>query len=232
MFYSISSLISSGNSVSRILAFVAGYIFAIIIAFSLHEYAHAKTAYKLGDYTPKALGRLTLNPLKHIDVFGLIGFLVVGFGWAKPVEINPLNFKNYRRDMFLVSIAGVVTNLMLAFVFSGATFFFVKFAGQFDAHGYLYFANDLFYLIYFFFLFSATLNTALFCFNLIPIYPLDGFNALKSLIRFDGKFLNFMYRWGNLILIIFIITPFFDIIYNSVTGFILNVFSSFWGLFV
>lgn len=232
MFYAIPNLIDNGNSISRILAFVVGYLFAIIIAFSLHEYAHALTAYKLGDYTPKAMGRLTINPLKHIDAFGLIGFLVVGFGWAKPVEINPLNFKKYRRDMFLVSVAGVLTNLLLAFLFSGIFFFFVKYAGHIDTQGYLSFSNDLLYMIYYFLEYSIILNIALFCFNLIPIYPLDGFNALKSLFRFNGKFLNFMYRWGNLILIIFILTPFFDIIYNTVTMFILNAFSGFWGLFL
>ena len=117
MFYVISGFLQSGATFSRILAFIAGYIFAIIIAFGLHEFAHAFSAYKLGDPTPKALGRLTLNPLKHLDMYGLIGFLVVGFGWAKPVEINPLNFKKYRRDMFLVSISGVLTNLLLAFLF-------------------------------------------------------------------------------------------------------------------
>ncbi|MDY2695617.1 MAG: hypothetical protein SOV27_00440, partial [Eubacteriales bacterium] len=78
----------------------------------------------------------------------------------------------------------------------------------------------------------VVLNIALFCFNLIPIYPLDGFNAIKSLFRLNNKFLNFMYRWGNLILIVVIIMPFFDYFYNLVTGFITNTFFSFWGLFV
>ena len=232
MIYEIGSLIQNGFSFSRILAFVIGYILAIMIAFGMHEYAHALTAYKLGDYTPKALGRLTINPLKHIDIYGLIGFLVVGFGWAKPVEVNPLNFKKYRRDMFLVSIAGVLTNLLLAFVFSGLFFFFFKFVASYDASGNFSYANDLLYLIHYFLEFSIILNIALFCFNLIPIYPLDGFNAIKSLFRLNNKFLNFMYRWGNLILIIVIITPFFDIFYGFVTEFITKTFLSFWGLFV
>ena len=217
---------------SRILAFIVGYIFAIIIAFSLHEYAHALTAYKLGDITPKALGRLTINPFKHIDMYGLIGFLVVGFGWAKPVEVNPLHFKKYRRDMFLVSIAGVLTNLILAFVFSGIFYFYYYYVAKVDSTGVIYYTNDLLYLIHYFLEYSVVLNIALFCFNLIPIYPLDGFNAIKSLFRLNNKFLNFMYRWGNLILIVVIIMPFFDYFYNLVTGFITNTFFSFWGLFV
>lgn len=232
MFYIITSLSQNGLSFSRILAFIVGYIFAIVIGFSLHEYAHALSAYKLGDPTPKAMGRLTINPFKHIDAYGLIGFLVVGFGWAKPVEVNPLNFKKYRRDMFLVSIAGVLTNLVLAFVFSGLFYFFYYFVAKVDSTGAVYYSNDLLYLIHYFLEYSIVLNVALFCFNLIPIYPLDGFNAIKSLFRLNNKFLNFMYRWGNLILIVIIITPFFDYFYNLVTGFITNTFFSFWGLFV
>ncbi len=232
MFYIITSLSQNGLSFSRILAFIVGYIFAIVIGFSLHEYAHALSAYKLGDPTPKAMGRLTINPFKHIDAYGLIGFLVVGFGWAKPVEVNPLNFKKYRRDMFLVSIAGVLTNLVLAFVFSGLFYFFYYFVAKVDSTGAVYYSNDLLYLIHYFLQYSIVLNVALFCFNLIPIYPLDGFNAIKSLFRLNNKFLNFMYRWGNLILIVIIITPFFDYFYNLVTGFITNTFFSFWGLFV
>ena len=113
---------SSGMGGAQILALALGYMFAIVIGFSMHEFAHAFSAVKLGDPTPKALGRLTLNPLKHIDIFGLIGFLVVGFGWAKPVEINPFNFKKIRRDTFIVSISGVTVNLLLAFIFSGIYF--------------------------------------------------------------------------------------------------------------
>ena len=232
MFYIISSLSQNGLPFSRILAFIVGYIFAIVIAFSLHEYAHALTAYKLGDITPKALGRLTINPFKHIDMYGLIGFLVVGFGWAKPVEVNPLHFKKYHRDMFLVSIAGVLTNLVLAFVFSGIFYFYYYYVAKVDSTGAIYYTNDLLYLIHYFLEYSVVLNIALFCFNLIPIYPLDGFNAIKSLFRLNNKFLNFMYRWGNLILIVVIIMPFFDYFYNLVTGFITNTFFSFWGLFV
>lgn len=230
MFYVVSSFLQNGVSFSRILALIAGYIFAIIIAFSMHEFAHAFTAYKLGDPTPKALGRLTLNPLKHLDMYGLIGFLIVGFGWAKPVEINPLNFKRYRRDTFLVSIAGVMTNLLLAFFFSGLYYFFFTSFASLDAGTALY-SNDLMFLIHYFLQYSIILNIALFCFNLIPVYPLDGFNALKSMFRLNNKFLNFMYRYGNIIMIIIIITPFFDVFYNLVTGFITDTFFGFWGLF-
>ncbi|MBE7074424.1 MAG: site-2 protease family protein [Clostridiales bacterium] len=232
MFYLIQSMVQQGMSFSRMLAFGVGYLFAIVLAFGLHEYAHALTAYKLGDPTPKALGRLTVNPLKHIDPYGLIGFLVVGFGWAKPVEVNPLHFKKYRRDMFFVSVAGVLTNLLLAFILSGIFYFFFVNVAQFDISGNFTYSNDLLYLIHYFLEYSIVLNIALFVFNLIPIYPLDGFNAVKSIFRLNNKFLNFMYRWGNLILIVVICLPFFDAFYNIVTGFITETFFSFWGLFV
>ena len=91
---------------------------AIIIGLSLHEYAHAKVAYKLGDPTPKMQGRVSINPLAHIDWVGFASLIFVGFGWGRPVEINPANFKNRRRDELLVSLAGVVMNLIIAVIFA------------------------------------------------------------------------------------------------------------------
>ena len=132
--------------------------------------------------------------------------------------------------MFFVSIAGVVTNLLLAFVFSGLYYFFFTHFATVDA-GVVKYSNDLMFLIHYFLQYSIVLNIALFCFNLIPVYPLDGFNALKSAFRLNNKFLNFMYRWGNIIMIIIIITPFFDTFYNLVTNFITSTFFGFWGLF-
>ena len=88
----------------------------IIIGISFHEFAHAKTAVKLGDDTPKMQGRVTLNPIKHIDIIGLICLIIAHFGWGKPVQINPYNFKKPFRDQMLVSLAGPVMNLLLAFV--------------------------------------------------------------------------------------------------------------------
>lgn len=89
---------------------------AIIIGLTVHEWAHAFAADKLGDPTAKNLGRMTLNPFAHIDLFGFLCLLVVGFGWAKPVPVNPRNFKNYRRDDIIVSLAGIAMNLVVAFL--------------------------------------------------------------------------------------------------------------------
>lgn len=223
MFTIFQSIQGSNFTTSQILAFILGYLFAIIIAFSMHEFAHAFTAYKLGDPTPKAMGRLTLNPLKHLDPMGMIAFLIFGFGWAKPVQINPMNFKKYRRDMFLVSIAGVFTNIVLAFIFSCLYMLFFNIASM---------SNSLMYFIGYFIEYSLIINIALFIFNLLPIYPLDGFNILKSVCKLNNKFLNFMYKYGGIIMLVFLITPLFDIIYYGTTSFIVSVFFRFWGLFV
>ena len=231
MIYIIGSLVGSGFSGTQILAFVLAYILVIVVAFGVHEFAHAFVAYKLGDPTPKALGRLTINPLKHMDALGIIGFLVVGFGWAKPVPVNPFNFKNYKKDMFLVSIAGVVTNIVFAFIFSGIYLFFVKFAAS-DANFTSMYSNGLMYFIHFFLQYSIILNIALFVFNLLPIYPLDGFNAIQALTRTNNRFINFMYKYGAIIMLIIIISPMFDVLYGLVTNNITNVFFKFWGLFI
>ena len=91
---------------------------AIIIGLSFHEYAHAKVAYKLGDPTPKMQGRVSINPMAHIDWIGFAALMFAGFGWGRPVEINPANFKHRRRDELLVSLAGVVMNLIIAVIFA------------------------------------------------------------------------------------------------------------------
>lgn len=222
----------NGTNFATILAFLLGFVFSIIIAFTLHEFAHARVAVWLGDGTPKAFGRLSINPARHIDTFGMIMFLLFGFGWAKPVPVNPLSFKNKRWGMFLVSISGVLTNILIAFICSGALFFFVRNCALYDVNGNLYFANSFLYFIYYFFLYSVVINTALFVFNLIPIYPLDGFNALSCLVNFNARVMQFMYKYGSIILLIFIILPIFDIVYGAVTNSILDVFFNFWRLFV
>ena len=223
MFTVLQSLFSSNFTASQILAFILGYLFALILAFVMHEFAHAFTAYKLGDPTPKAMGRLTLNPLKHLDPFGMVAFLLVGFGWAKPVEINPMNLKKYRRDMFLVSIAGVFTNIVLAFIFSALFLLFIKFGSL---------SNSFLYFIYYFLQYSLVINISLFIFNLLPIYPLDGFNVLKSVFRLNNKFLSFMYKYGSIIMLVFLLTPIFDVMYSGATSFIIDILFKFWRLFV
>ena len=101
-----------------LLAFVLGYILAVVLAIVFHEFSHAFVAYKFGDPTPKFTGRLTLNPAKHFDAFGLISFLIVGFGWAKPVMTNPLNYRNFKKGQRCVALSGILTNIVFFIVFS------------------------------------------------------------------------------------------------------------------
>lgn len=207
----------------ELVALTLAYFIAIVIAFSAHEFSHAFVAYKAGDSTSRAQGRMSLNPFNHIDPIGMLCFLFIGFGWAKPVQVNPLHFRHYKRDMFFVSIAGVLTNLILAFVFSGIYFFTIPYLFQ-ATNAFLVFLS---YLLQY----TIIINLALFAFNLLPIYPLDGFNCIATFMKPTNKFLQFMRRYGSWILLIFIITPVFDYIYSFITNGILNGFFAFWGLF-
>jgi Zn-dependent protease len=153
---------------------------AIIIAIVFHEFFHGYAAYKLGDNTPKEYGRLTLDPLKHIDLFGTIILPIlllissnfkVTFGWAKPVPINFYRFKKIRRDLIITSIAGPLANIVLAFIF-GLIFRFIIFPSPKLSVSYL----NVFVQ------YGVVINVVLAIFNLIPIPPLDGSKILFSLI--------------------------------------------------
>lgn len=213
---------------------------AVIIVLSLHEFAHAFIAYRCGDPTAKYAGRLTLNPLKHFDIAGLIMFVIVGFGWAKPVPINPNNFKNYKSGLFFTAIAGVLLNLLLAFFFYPLYLLSVKYLNE-PNYLFIFLQNFL----YLFFLYNLN-----FCvFNLLPLYPLDGFRVWDALDRRRGKVFSFVARYGYYILMGLIIEsficqrlsnglPFFaylDILGNTL-GLLVHYVSLpiklFWGLFI
>ena len=220
MIYFILNLKLSGL---ELVAFLLAYVCAMLIAITAHEFSHAFVADKFGDLTPRLNGRLSLNPIKHFDLFGFLSFLVVGFGWAKPVPIDPFKFRNYNRGRRLVALSGILTNLVFAIIFSCAFFF------SFEA---LALSSNLFlnFLGYFFRL-SYIINLSLAIFNLLPIYPLDGFKFLETFFKPDNGFVLFMQRWGSLILLLFILTPLFDMLYALVVSNITNWIMSFWGLF-
>ncbi len=205
---------------------------------SLHEFAHAFVAYKCGDPTAKFTGRMTLNPLRHFDPLGLVCFAVAGFGWAKPVPINPYNFKNYKWGCFWTSIAGVLVNYLSAFLFYPVFVLVVNhvlplFAGK-------YMAEFLYYLFFFLYYYSLS-----FCaFNLIPLHPLDGFRVVETFNKRKGKIFTFFKQNGHFILtaLIFIsiladrisIFSYIDLLgfaMSHIIQFLSTPIALFWGLF-
>ena len=152
---------------------------AILIALSFHECAHGFMAYRCGDDTAKLMGRLTFNPLKHIDPVGFLMMILAGIGWAKPVPVNPLNYRNGRMDDLKVSLAGVVTNYLL-FLLSilAYTGMVVFWSGE----------GALLEYLYSFLFICARYNLVIMLFNLLPIPPLDGYHVLNDLVLKNSYF--------------------------------------------
>lgn len=200
------------------LVIALSYIVVVLLSLSLHEFAHALAAYKSGDLTPKTQGRLSLNPLKHIDPIGAICCAIFGFGWAKPVQINPSNFRNIKKGITWTSIAGVLMNLFLSFLGYG----FYALITMFNSASYIVFIlQQFFYLLYW-------INLCLAVFNFLPIYPLDGFKLIEANTSYNNKFVQFMYRYGNLVLILFIVC--FDSILFGLIETVSKPIELFWNL--
>ena len=205
--------------VYKILIFIT-FSIAVIIALTAHEFSHAFVAYKLGDSTPKAAGRLTLNPMAHFDLKGLLCFLLLGFGWAKPVPINSFNFKKIKRDTFLVSIAGVVTNLILAFVFYPLAVLLLNITWK----------SEILYALYSLCYYLFSINLVFMVFNLLPIHPLDGFNAIASQLSYTNRFVTFMQKYGVIILFVVIVIFSYTDIFNVLVDYIGYPIREFWNL--
>ncbi|MDR3289404.1 MAG: site-2 protease family protein [Peptococcaceae bacterium] len=181
---------------------------ALLIGFAFHEYAHAWAAGKLGDPTPEARGRLTLNPLAHLDPIGTVLALVFRFGWAKPVPINPYNFRNPIRGRMLVSLAGPVTNLIIALIATMALVFMQYLpVGGGDST-----VSQILWAI-------VQMNLGLGVFNLLPVPPLDGFAILAGLLpqRWALK-LYALEPYGMIILAFVLITNVAGLVLSPIVG--------------
>ena len=189
----------------------------IIIGLSFHEFAHAWVSDRLGDPTPRRQGRVTINPLAHIDWIGFIMLLLVGFGWGKPVQIDPSYYKNRRRDEFLVGIAGVTMNLILAVLFSLPAKTMIKaFSGVA--------VSDLIHSIYLILFYTVMINLVLMIFNLIPCPPLDGWGIVTQLFRLDRySWWYKVYQYGTYILLGLIILNITDMIITPMVSAMLNI---------
>lgn len=185
---------------------IAASVIAVLFVFIPHELAHAFIAYKNGDYTAKMYGRLTLNPLKHIDPLGIVLCIFTGFGWAKPVPINPANFTHYRRGLFTTAVAGVITNYIIAFIAYPLYLVISVYAlPEIEA------ATSLYYLVSFFdriFFLIFLYSLSVFIFNLLPLYPLDGFRVVESLTREVNPVRRFLRNYGYYILIFLVLESF------------------------
>ena len=181
---------------SVLVAQLLSVLFVIIFILPLHEFAHGFIAVKLGDDTPKWDKRLTLNPLASLDPFGSLALLLFGFGWAKPVQVNPRNFKNPKRDMAIVALAGPLSNLLAAMV--GMLIFmpFILFAPY----------NEFTLFLVYFFEYYIIVNIGLAVFNLIPIPPLDGSKILMAFL--SDKILRYYFQYQQIITMVLFVVLF------------------------
>ncbi|MCD6226108.1 site-2 protease family protein [bacterium] len=193
------------------------WIISLIIALTVHEYAHAKTADELGDPTPRITGRLTLNPLAHLDPWGTLALLLFHFGWGKPVQVDVYNLRNPRRDMAIISLAGPLANFLTAIFFSllwrGVNYFFP------------------FNFSFSYFVFSVvTMNLGLGIFNLLPLGPLDGAKVLLGILPYElaEEWERILSQYGLVLLLLLFLplpggTSLLEIIFVPLRDFLLRL---------
>lgn len=189
---------------------------AVLIAIVLHEWAHGFISYKLGDPSPKAEGRLSLNPLKHLDPVGTLCLLFFRFGWAKPVQVNPNYYKDRKMGMMWTALAGPIMNFIISFLTILIVIIILKLFPNFIL-------TDLGYYVYNVLLVTSFLSISLGVFNLIPIPPLDGSKILFAILPEDMYFAYMKYeRYGMILLVILLYSGVFSMILSPLTTGIYN----------
>lgn len=198
----------------------------ILIGISFHEFAHAYVSHKLGDPTPHKMGRLTISPSAHIDPIGFLMLLLGGFGWAKPVMINPTYYKKPRSGQILVSVAGPITNYMIALIFSVVIKLLITF------NDVILLSPQKYNILLNLFFYTVQINLVLFVFNLLPIPPLDGFHILENILPYKySRKLYYIERYGFILLIIFILSGAASYILGPAVNFFYNSIRIILGLF-
>ena len=179
---------------------------AIAVAISVHEFGHAYSAHLLGDDTAKMYGRMTLNPAKHLDIMGLIAMLIVHIGWAKPVPVNPNNFKNYKVGNVIVSLAGVTANIIISII-----------CVIIKKHVNMYAITEITSAIIIY-------NVSFAAFNLLPIPPLDGWGVISSFIPYKYNEIAYKYEsMSSIIFLIFILTGAYSIFVSPIINIIWKI---------
>ncbi|MBS5481399.1 MAG: site-2 protease family protein [Acutalibacteraceae bacterium] len=216
----LMQLLRGGWSLPNILMTILVYAVLLLVVFPVHEMAHGFAAYLLGDKTAKYQGRLTMNPLAHMDPFGSLMMLLVGVGYAKPVPVNPYNFKNRKAGMALTALAGPLSNLLMAILSVGLYRVLIIFVS--DGWTLTLLRMGLVELF-------ASINISLAMFNLLPIPPLDGFRIISYVLPDKWVFMVNRYQQViTLVVLVVVFTGILDVplnfLHNAVYGLILRMF--------
>lgn len=219
----IIDLFRQGLSIQEIIYYLIIFLFALTLSFSVHEFMHAAVAVWLGDPTPRNMGRLTLNPIAHVDPVGTILLLIAGFGWGKPVMYNPRNlhrFKSQRGMNIMVHLAGVTGNFVVGLLASILAILFGSLYVKFNGTN----GEIVFKALYEAFEYTYQFSMMLLAFNLLPIPPLDGFHVLEELLPYKFKSSDFYRKFQRFspmaIWVLFLLSTFTRI---SILGYAINI---------
>ena len=186
----------------------------LFLALSFHEFAHGYAAYLMGDNTARYNGRLSLNPMAHLDIVGTLCLLLFHFGWAKPVPINPANFRNHRKGIIVVSLAGPFANFFLALVCT----ILCKLLYGFISTSQI---AEFFYMVL---LYAQVMNVGLMVFNLIPIPPLDGSKVLMEFLPYRMRYQMYsLERYSGIILLVLVWTRMLTPVLNTMAGWVYSL---------
>lgn len=212
------NMMRSGVSFISVFSYLLSAFVVIFLTLPIHEFAHGFVASRLGDPTARYQGRLTLNPFAHIDYMGALCILLFGFGWAKPVNVNPRYFNNEKKGMALVALAGPASNLIVAIIF--------MFLKNLLAYVYISFiASSFIKFLFMICIYIAQINVYLAVFNLIPIPPLDGSKILFSFL--PSKYYFKIMQYERYVFIVLMVLLWFDILnISGFANFVMNIINT------